>query len=87
MVAAPTYSTLTETDDLKRSLDESGVKASTLAVNGVLDEGPVKLDSLQRSRCQKALMRWQGSIPHNSDGAAVRRGPHGLRFDSAGGVI
>jgi len=38
MVAAPTELSLTETDDLKRSLDESGVKASRLVINGVLDD-------------------------------------------------
>ena len=38
MVAAPTDLSLTETDDLKRSLDESGVKAQRLVVNGILDE-------------------------------------------------
>ena len=38
MVAAHTELSLRETDDLKRSLDESGVKASRLVINGVLDD-------------------------------------------------
>jgi len=37
MVAAPTELSLAETCDLKRSLDESGVRAERLVVNGVLD--------------------------------------------------
>ena len=45
MVAAPTDLSLTETDDLKRSLDESGVKAKRLVVNGVLDEAACKKTS------------------------------------------
>ena len=53
MVAAPTDLSLTETDDLKRSLDESGVKAQRLVVNGVLDEEACKnfaSSSLQTQR-------------------------------------
>ena len=53
MVAAPTDLSLTETDDLKRSLDESGVKAQRLVVNGILDEAACKnfaSSSLQTQR-------------------------------------
>ena len=66
MVAAPTDLSLTETDDLKRSLDESGVKAQRLVVNGVLDEAACKnfaSSSLQTQRenfCE-ALDPWRGS--------------------------
>ena len=65
MVAAPTDLSLTETDDLKRSLDESGVKAQRLVVNGVLMMRRPAKTSRRQLQTQRenleALDSWRGS--------------------------
>ena len=94
MVAAPTDLSLTETDDLKRSLDESGVKAKRLVVNGVLDEAACKnfrvvLSSDAAREPGGAGFAGAGVETDDSDGAAVRRGPRRAGWAEAlgGGVI
>ena len=92
MVAAPTDLSLTETDDLKRSLDESGVKAQRLVVNGVLDEAACKNFASSSSADAARELGGAGCVgaqelsADDSDGAAVRRGPRRARgLEALGG--